>query len=427
MTAPSAPSADANLVEWLAYLERLHPVAIEMGLERVAAVRDRMRLSPRFPIFTVGGTNGKGSTCAYLESILRHAGYRVALYTSPHIVRYNERLRLDGEEVDDRSLVAALARVEEARGATSLTYFEFGTLAAVDLAIARNADVAVLEIGLGGRLDAVNAFDPDCALLVSVDLDHMEYLGTTREAIGREKAHIFRHGRPAVCADRECPASVREHARAIGARLIEIGRDFDFDADEVGWRLRGPGGVRGGLPLPALRGSHQLANAAAAIVALDSLRERLPVEMQAVRTGLSDARMPGRFQVLPGRPTMVLDVAHNPHAARALADNLVSQGRFKRTIAVFAMLGDKDVDGVVEAVRRQIDDWFVAPLHGPRAGSVERLASRIAALDPAKPVRTFASPADAWAAARSEAEADDRIAAFGSFHTVAEVITARKG
>jgi len=417
-------SRPRDLAAWLAYLERLHPSTIDLGLDRVASVRDTMGLAVPFPIVTVGGTNGKGSTCAFLESILRHAGYRVALYTSPHLVRYNERVRVDGREVADEALAAAFERIESTRGPTSLTYFEFGTLAAMQIFVDEEVDVAVLEVGLGGRLDAVNVFDADCAVITSVDLDHMEYLGDTREAIGREKAGIFRPGRPAVCADVDCPSSVREHAQAIGARLLEIGRDFSYESDDLQWRLRTAAGVRGGLPLPALRGAHQLANASAALVALDCLRDRLPVEMQAVRAGLAAASLPGRFQTLPGRPVTVFDVAHNPHAARALAESLVVQGRFGRTIAVFAMLADKDVGGVVEAVRRTVDDWFIAALSGPRAGDARRIEKLVAELDPAKPTRLFRNPEEAYAAAQSEVGLDDRIVVFGSFHTVGDVMAA---
>jgi dihydrofolate synthase/folylpolyglutamate synthase len=425
MTLPvgAAPGSQGrDLAGWLEYLERLHPSAIDLGLDRVARVRAAMGLDPAFPIITVGGTNGKGSTCAYLEAILLHAGYRVALYTSPHLMRYNERVRVDGREVRDADLVAAFERIEAARGATSLTYFEFGTLAAMQIFLAERVDVAILEVGLGGRLDAVNAFDADCAVLISVDLDHMEFLGDSREAIGREKAGIFRAGRPAICADPHCPDSVREHAQATGAIFLEIGRDFSFDADEIQWRFRAADVVRGGLPPPSLRGAHQLANASAALMALETLRPGLPVPMQAIRAGLVEATMPGRFQVLPGRPVTVLDVAHNPHAARALAANLKAHGDFGRTIAVFAMLADKDATGVVDAVRTTVDDWFIAPLAGPRGGDVARLRRTIETLDPVKPVRSFESPCEAYAAARSEVGLDDRIVVFGSFHTVGEVL-----
>jgi len=411
-----------TLAEWLQYLEQLHPQAIALGLDRVAAVRDAMGLAPRFPVVTVGGTNGKGSTCAYLEAMLRHAGYRTGLYTSPHLVRYNERVRVAGDEVADAELAAAFERVEAARGDTRLTYFEFGTLAAMALFIERGVEACVLEVGLGGRLDAVNAFDPDCAVVVSVALDHMDYLGDTREAIGFEKAGIFRAGRPAVCADPDPPGSLVAHARAIGARLLRLGEDFSVDADRVEWRYRGPSGVRSGLPLPSLRGGHQVGNAAAAIAALDTLRDRLPIDMQAVRMGLATASVAGRFQVLPGRPVTVLDVAHNPHAARTLAATLVEQGRFGRTFAVFAMLADKDAAGVVREVAPRIDRWHVAGTHGPRGMGAASAAAIVEAADPGVPIAVFDDVVRAYRDARERAGEGDRIVVFGSFHTVADVL-----
>jgi dihydrofolate synthase/folylpolyglutamate synthase len=417
--------APADLAGWLAYIERQHPAAIALGLERVNAVLERLALPKFCPILTVGGTNGKGSTCAMLEACLLAAGYRVGLYTSPHLLRYNERVRITGREADDGQLVAAFAAVEAARGGTPLTYFEFGTLAAWVAFARAGADALVLEIGLGGRLDAVNAFDPDCSVLTSIGLDHTEYLGATREAIGWEKAHIFRPGRPAVIGDPAPPRTVLEHAAAIGARTFRLGRDFGYDADAIQWRYWGPGGARGGLAYPALRGANQLANAAACIAALDALREALPVSAQAIREGFALVRLAGRFEVLPGRPTVILDVAHNPQAAAVLAANLAAMEGARDTLAVFGVLRDKDIRGVVAGVAAQIDRWFVATLDNPRGATADEAAAVIRAVRPDQPVARFESPRAAFAAAAASARPDDRIIVFGSFFTVADVMTAR--
>ncbi|MHB8667376.1 MAG: bifunctional tetrahydrofolate synthase/dihydrofolate synthase [Burkholderiales bacterium] len=417
-----------DLAGWLAYIEQQHPKSIALGLERVERVRAAMGLVTSAPVITVAGTNGKGSTCAMLESILAAAGYHVGLYTSPHLLRYNERVRIGGREAGDAALAAAFARVEAARagtgGATRLTYFEFGTLAAVDLFVRGGADVLVLEVGMGGRLDAVNAFDPDCAIVTSVGLDHMEYLGATREAIGYEKAGIFRARTPAVLADPDLPASVSAHARAIGARTLRIGRDFGFETEGGQWSYWGPAGRKSGLPYPALRGAIQLQNASGALAALEALDARLPVSADAVCQGLAKVALPGRFQLLPGRPALVFDVAHNPQAAAVLAQNLSDLGPCSGTSAVFGMLRDKDAAGVVELLAKHIDRWFVCTLPAPRGAQASELARllRQAGVDV---VREFANPAEAYQAARSGAAENDRIVVFGSFHTVADVIAAR--
>ena len=415
----------ADLAGWLAYVERLHPKTIELGLERVRVVLDRLALPKFCPIVVVGGTNGKGSTCAMLEACLHAGGYRVGCYTSPHLLRYNERVRIAGREIDDGPLAAAFAEVERARGDTPLTYFEFGTLAAWAAFAHARVDALVLEIGLGGRLDAVNAFEPDCAVLTSVALDHMEYLGDTRERIGWEKAHIFRPGRPAIVGDPAPPAAVIDHARAIGAVVTCIGRDFGYEADRQQWRFWGPGGTRGGLAHPALRGASQLGNAATAIAALDSLRHCLPVSAQAIRDGLARVELSGRFQVLPGRPVVILDVAHNPQAAAVLSANLADMGAFRRTVAVVGMLRDKDLAGVVGRLAGRIDRWYAATLDAPRGATADEVAGAIKAACPGAIVEAFATPRAALAAAREAAEQGDRIVAFGSFYTVADVMAAR--
>ena len=411
-----------SLAEWLDYIERIHPKSIQLGLERVAKVRGVLGRSSGAVVLTVAGTNGKGSTCAILEAILLAAGYKVGLYTSPHLLRYNERVRLDGIPVDDDRLCAAFDEVERARREVSLTYFEFGTLAAWEIFASRPLDAVILEVGLGGRLDAVNVFDTDCAVLTTVDLDHMDYLGDTREAIGREKSGIFRAGRPAIVGDPDPPRSVLEHAAAIGADLQLIGRDFGFVKQGQQWMVWGRDGRRGGLAHPALRGARQLANAAAVIAALGALRERLPVGMQDVRNGLARVELPGRFQVLPGRPTVVLDVAHNPQAARVLADNLGEMGYYPETHAVFGMLKDKDIAGVCAALRKTFSSWSLADLAVPRGATADALARGLAEAGAEGEVLRFRNPRDAYAAARKRAGENDRIAVFGSFHTVADVM-----
>jgi dihydrofolate synthase / folylpolyglutamate synthase len=411
-----------SLAEWLDYIERIHPKSIQLGLERVAKVRDAMGRSTSAPVLTVAGTNGKGSTCAMLESILLAAGYKVGLYTSPHLLRYNERVRIDGEPVDDARLCEAFEVVERARGGITLTYFEFGTLAAWEIFTSLRLEAVILEVGLGGRLDAVNAFDTDCALLTSVDLDHMDYLGDTRERIGSEKAGIFRAGRPAIVADRDPPRSVLDRASELGADLRLMGRDFGVLRQGSQWTYWGRSVRRSGLALPALRGGRQLDNASAALAALDTLRARLPVAMQDVRNGLATVELAARFQVLPGRPTVVLDVAHNPQAAGVLAENLAAMGFYPETHAVFGMLKDKDIEGVCRALKDRFSTWFVAGLAVPRGATADTLANALEAAGASGDVTRFTNPREAYAAARRRSGENDRIVAFGSFHTVAEVM-----
>jgi len=468
-----------TLAQWLAFIETLHPKSIAMGLERIASVAARMGIRIDCPVVTVAGTNGKGSTCAIVEAIYRHAGYRTGLYTSPHLLRFNERVRIDGVCASDEALVGAFEAVEAARaprpspltsgdnkpapagevaaqanvsaanvkpgecraaeaktepsayeaveGATPLTYFEFSTLAALHLFARARLDVLILEVGLGGRLDAVNIVDPDVAIVTTVDIDHVDWLGSTRDAIGREKAGIFRSGKPALCGDPDPPRTLVEHAEAIGALLWRIGADYRYEAERMQWRYEGPGGARYGLPLPALRGGYQLRNAATALAAIDALHSRLPVAAGAVRDGLVNVELPGRFQVLPGRPSIVLDVAHNPQAARVFADALASMGYFPRTFAVFGMLADKDIEAVVRALAPRIDRWYVAPLPGPRGAPLARLESALAAAGAdARAIRAFPDIADGFAAARNDAHDTDRIAAFGSFLTVAAALAAAR-
>ena len=398
-----------SLAEWLAYIERQHPQSIALGLDRVKAVLQRMALRLPSPVITVGGTNGKGSTCAMLEAILRAGGRRTGLYTSPHLVRYNERVRVAGVEVEDELLCEGFEAVERARGDTPLTYFEFGTLAAFQ--VFRDVEVAILEVGLGGRLDAVNVVDADCAVLTSVGIDHVDWLGPDRESIGREKAGIFRAGRPAVVADPDPPRSV---LGASGEKLL-LGKDFGFTRQQNQWTYWGPGKKRAGLAHPALRGAMQLRNASAALCALDALG--LPVAMQEVRRGLAEVELPARFQAIPGRPQVILDVAHNVEAAQTLAENLFAFGYSDETIAVCGMLRDKDIGGVLRALAPRITRWHFASLPGPRGASAQDLAQALGKSD-----EMHDSPQSALVSALKRAGEGDKIVVFGSFLTVGEVM-----
>ena len=422
-SSPPAPAPE-SLRQWLEYIERQHPQTIALGLDRVEKVGRTLGLELNCPVITVGGTNGKGSVCAMLEAMLHLAGYRVGCYTSPHLLRYNERVRIGRAEAPDAELARAFDAVERARGDVALTYFEFGTLAALWLFAERKVEAAVLEVGLGGRLDAVNVIDADCAVVTTVDIDHVEFLGANREAIGREKAGIFRAGRPAVCADADPPASLLEEAGKIEAKLLRIGIDFGATPQGTQWQYWGPRGKRGALPFPALRGAGQLANAATAIAALECLRERLPVSVNDIRAGLLQAENPGRFQVLPGRPAVILDVAHNPQAARTLAASLAAMGRSGRTLAVFSILKDKDIAGVAAAVKSGIAHWFIAGLGGARGADVAQIEQALAGAG-AGPVTLCGDIAAAYLQACDMATENDRILVFGSFYTVAAVMQFR--
>jgi dihydrofolate synthase/folylpolyglutamate synthase len=413
-----------TLLDWLAHIERQHAQPIALGLDRVREVSRHLGQRQTCPVILVGGTNGKGSTCAMLERILRCAGYRVGLYTSPHLVEYNERVRIDGRPVDDAALCEGFARVESVRGEVPLTYFEYGTLAAWEVFAAQPLDAIILEVGLGGRLDATNIYDPDVAIVTGVDLDHMDYLGATREAIGFEKSGIFRAGRPAICGDANPPESLVGHGRAVGADLQLIGQNFGYERQDGQWQYWGRGGRRSGLAWPALRGPVQLANAACVLAALDALQDKLPVAMQDIRRGLLEVELPGRFQVLPGRPTLVLDVAHNPQAACVLADNLGGMAFHPTTWAVFGMLRDKDISSVIDAVKGRVDVWLPCTLEGTRAASADFLAEALEAAS-CKVGGRYPTPFQALQQAQAGAGEDDRILAFGSFLTVAEVLRAR--
>ena len=422
-----------SLNDWLTRLESLHPKTIELGLDRVSEVAQRLGVHFDCPVITVGGTNGKGSTCAMLESILLQGGYRVGLYTSPHLLRFNERARINGELASDEALCKNFEAVEAVRGDVSLTYFEFTTLAILKYFADAGLDAVILEVGLGGRLDAVNLIDPDVAIVTSVDLDHQDYLGDTREKIGFEKAGIFRSGRAAICSDPSPPQSLIDHAAAIGADLWMFGRDFNYSGDRQQWNYGGRQQRRNALAYPSLRGANQLLNASAALAALEVLRERLPLGAQEVRSGLVMVELPGRFQVLPGRPAVILDVAHNPHAAATLAQNLEQMGFHPYTHAVFGAMADKDIAGILAHLVDRIDHWYLTDLPLPRAASAQSLVAEltkagVGVSDTAgaeRSIQCFATPADAYAAARSRATENDRIAVFGSFITVAGVMAVR--
>lgn len=385
-------------------------------------VWETLGLAPDFPLIVVGGTNGKGSTCAYLEAILRAAGYRTGLYTSPHLLRYNERVKLAGTEVSDADLIAAFERVDKARGDVSLTYFEFGTLGAMLRFIDAGVEVAILEVGLGGRLDAVNVFDADVSIVTSIDLDHMDYLGDSREKIGFEKAGIFRAAHPAICVDPAPPDSLLAHARHIGADLRCNERDFHVQREGDHWAYCGRDTRLTGLPLPAMAGACQLRNASGALAALEAVRDRLPVSGEAIRRGLRAAQVPGRFQCIAQAPTVILDVAHNPEAARALAATLHAQPVGGRTLAVVGMLADKNAAGVFAVLGDEIDAWWTCTPLSPRAQKAGVLADVLRAQLGAVPIRVQPDVNRALAEARSAAREDDRILVFGSFYTVAAVL-----
>lgn len=422
------PTLDA----WLAYCERLHPQNIALGLDRVREVAQRMSLQFDCPVITVAGTNGKGSTCAMLEAVALQSGYRPGVYTSPHLVHFEERCRVGGEIVKAEELIPHFEAVEQARvkegKEVALTYFEFTTLAILRLMSLSRLDVAILEVGLGGRLDATNIIDADCAIITSIDLDHMELLGPDRESIGREKAGIMRAGRPVIVSDPVPPQSVIDHAVEIGADLWRFGKDFNYDGDKQQWGWAGRGRRYAGLAYPALRGANQLMNASGVLAAYEAIRGKLPVTAQAVRTGLSMVELPGRFQIVPGQPTLVLDVAHNPHSVAALTANLDAMGYFPITHAVFGAMADKDWEPMLTKVGPLVDRWYFTDLPTPRADSAENLKAKLQQLQAKGVIRkdvsmqTFANPQQALDAAVAATEAADRIVVFGSFFTVGGVL-----
>ncbi|PSJ17874.1 bifunctional tetrahydrofolate synthase/dihydrofolate synthase [Nitrosomonas supralitoralis] len=433
-----------SVADWLSYLEVFHPQTIELGLDRISRIQSELALHPQFPIIIVGGTNGKGSVCAMLESILHCAGYEVGCYTSPHLLHYNERIRIGKKDIDDKKLCNAFAQILAAckSRAISLTYFEFGTLAAMYCFVQAGVNAAVLEVGLGGRLDAVNIFDADCSILTSVELDHVDYLGETREKIGYEKAAIFRKNKPAICADIDIPQSVIQQAEKNGANLFQINEQFGFSKREIHWDFWGSRNRCYSLPFPALRGEKQLQNASACLAALDTLREVLPVSMNNIRQGLIEAVIPGRFQVVSTQPLIILDVAHNPSAAMVLSQNLRATRTTGQTYAIIAMLQDKDIYGVINVLRNDIDHWLVSSANSSRAATADYLineihkaeASRAATVDcltnevhrvetsQDENIRKFPNTVSAFVFACEQAGKNDRICVFGSFYTVSDVL-----
>ncbi|MBD3671456.1 MAG: bifunctional tetrahydrofolate synthase/dihydrofolate synthase [Gammaproteobacteria bacterium] len=412
-----------TLQEWLDWQEALHHSEIELGLDRVRPVLSALQADARpFHLITVGGTNGKGSSVAMLEAIYLAAGYRVGCYTSPHLLRYNERIRLNGEEIADSELMAAFDRVDQARAQTSITYFEFGTLAAIDLFYRQRPDVVIMEVGMGGRLDAVNLLDADLALVTNVALDHTAWLGEDREAIGYEKAGIFRSGRPAIFNERDVPRRLVQVAEEIGANLYRLGREFDYQVQAHEWSLKGPDSVISGLPRPALKGEIQIRNAAGVLMAVSCLQSSLPVSPAQMRQGLLQVSVAGRMQLLPGSCPILVDVAHNPHAAATLAASLRERSVVGRTLAVVAMLADKDISGVLAELCAGIDVWFVAGLDVPRGTTADDLAERVSQTCPGAGVSRFDSVTEAYREAIESAGPEDRLLVFGSFYTVAEVL-----
>ena len=419
----SIPREPRSLEQWLTYQSQLHPRTIDLGLDRLRQVQGRLGWrQPAVPVITVAGTNGKGSVSACCASILGAAGFRVGTFTSPHLRDYRERIRIHDRLVRADELVAAFERIEAARGEIALTFFEFNTLAALLVFEAASLDAWVLEIGMGGRLDAVNVVDPDVAVVVSIGFDHQEYLGTTLEAIAREKAGIFRKQRPAVLGSRDMPEIVEELARTIGAPLKRLGREFTYAHQHGGtWHFRGAGWDLPGLPAPGLKGETQYANAAIAIAALEEIAPRRTITPAAIAQGIKNTQLAARFQVIaparPGAPTWILDVAHNPAAARVLAQNLRDTAGEARTLAVVGILADKDAEGVAAELRGCVDAWWCVSTEGERGRNAADLAQAIGR-QVTVPVKVAANPPEGCASALADAKPADRIVVFGSFHTV---------
>lgn len=414
------PQATSPLSTWLCYLENLHSTAIELGLARVQKVAAALDvLKPAPTVFTVAGTNGKGTTCRTLETVLMAAGYSVGVYSSPHLVRYTERVRVQNEELDEAYHTAAFAEIEAARGDTSLTYFEYSTLSALLLFKQLQVDVAILEVGLGGRLDATNIVDADVAVVTSIALDHTDWLGPDRESIGREKAGVFRGGKPAVVGEPDMPSGIAEVAAQKGANLLRRGVDWTYSVDADGWRFKDQQGELSGLPLPQV----PQPNAATALAALRA--SGLEISEAALRQGIAEATLAGRFQIISASPRVILDVAHNPHAAAYLAERLAQLPLKGRVLAVIGMLHDKDIAGTLARLAPQVDSWYCASLEGPRGATAERLVEHL------KAGEAYASVTQAWHAAMAAATVDDTVLVCGSFHTVAHVMEAldagRKG
>jgi dihydrofolate synthase / folylpolyglutamate synthase len=420
-----------TLTEWLNYLEHSHSISIDMGLERIEKVREQLNISPKCPIITVGGTNGKGSTSNFLSSILNIAGYKVGLYTSPHLIKFNERICINGVPCSDDDIIQSFKQVYNACTEIniSLSYFEFTTLAAMLLFKQLNVEVIVLEVGLGGRLDAVNIFEPICAIVTSIGIDHTQYLGDTRELIAYEKAGIFRTNIPAICGDIDPPYSLIKHANDIGANLLLINQDFKYTTFENQWTWEFCNNYNynyssksmPGIAHPALRGINQLQNASCALMALHSIRHILAVTNQDIRRGLIEIELQGRFTILPGKPAIVLDVAHNEHASKVLLDNMDRMGFYAKNIAVLGAMADKDIHSMLYPLKDIIDEWHVAELPTERSASLEQLTNAIHSINSKASIVMHKNIQHAYAAANDLATLHEgRVLVFGSFYTVAE-------
>ena len=423
---PNTTALPTTLPDWLSRCERLHPKEIDMTLARVRQVKDRLGLRFDAALISVAGTNGKGSTCAMLEAIALQAGYRVGLYSNPHLVHFEERCRVNGQMATASALLPHFEAVERARGDITLTYFEFTFLAIARLLSGTELDLVILEVGMGGRLDAVNAFDADCAVITSIDIDHAAYLGPDRETIAIEKAGIMRAGKPAIVSDPMPPQSLIDAAAQAGADLWRFGRDFNFAGDKQQWSWSGRAKRFNAMAYPALRGANQLLNASGALAAFEALRGSLPITAQAVRNGFALVELPGRFQIVAGQPTLVLDVAHNPHAVAALAQNHDQMGFFPRTHAVFGVMADKDIAAILARMAPLVDHWHFTDLPLARAARADDLLRLHATLGIAGPgpvtVARHDGPLQALEAALVAADPADRIVVFGSFHTVGGVL-----
>jgi len=411
-----------NLNDWIGYIESIHPSTIDLTLERIKIVIERLNLDISFPILAIGGTNGKGSTCSILESIYKEAGYKVACYTSPHFLHFNERIKIQAVAVSDELICEAFSRIESAREGVTLTYFEYGTIAAMIIFSEAHVDVAILEVGLGGRLDAVNVFDADCAIVTTVDLDHMDYLGHTREAIGFEKAGIYRTEKTAIFGDFDPPQSLIKHAELIHADLKIIGKDFGYEVHHDSFDFLIDSSFVMNLPLPKLQGDFQLANATNALMALKAMEDKLPLTEISIQKGITLTLLPGRFQEVKTMPSLIFDVAHNPQAARSLSHNLKTHVVLGKTIAVFSILKDKDIFGVIQVLNLDIDAWFIAEIQNERAASIENISNAIQKINPSAHIEAFKNIQEAYQFASKEVTRNDRIIVFGSFFTVADIM-----
>jgi dihydrofolate synthase/folylpolyglutamate synthase len=414
----------SSLDEWLVWQEQCHPRPIDLGLDRVAGVFARLIDNPKkIPTITVAGTNGKGSCVAFLESIYRAQGYKVGAYTSPHLLRYNERIRINGQSCSNDEICTAFARIDSVRGDTSLSYFEFGTLAALDIFDTANVDIRILEVGLGGRLDAVNIIDPDVALVTTIAIDHVDWLGHTEEAIGREKAGIFRRGVPAVIGDSQVPVSLLQSAQEKQALALQMGRDFEYQKQINCWDWSSNQVKLLQLPIPQLQGEHQFRNASAVLMAVNCLQPQLPVTELAIRNGLSQTRLQGRFQLIEGENPILLDVGHNPQAVQTLLDFLQTHFADVKIHAVFAMMKDKDIPKVLSMMHKRVSAWYLAPLKNPRAAPEALLSQYFQELDIPLVNRGYQNFAEAFNAARRQVLPGEMILIFGSFFLVSEYLS----